>query len=152
MRRLLLVMAVALGFAAAAVAQPRAIGGRVGYGVEFSYQHSLGSNNMIQLDAGIPGFYGLEAAVTYDWIFNISGGWNWFVGVGGGLGFFDFKDTRFFLGAAGRIGVEYNFDFPLQLSLDWRPIVGPYFYNDEVRFNDHGLWHGGLAFGVRYKF
>ena len=63
-----IVIAIALFTAAAVYAQPRAIGGRLGYGLELSYQHSLG-DNMVQLDFGLPGFYGLEAAATYDWIF-----------------------------------------------------------------------------------
>lgn len=152
MKKLLLVTIVVLGFATAAMAQPRAIGGRVGYGLEFSYQHGLGDANMIQLDAGFPGFFGFGAAATYDWIFNINGGWNWFAGVGGGVGLYDFIDPLFFVGAAGRIGVEYNFDFPLQLSVDWRPIVGPYFYDGGVGFNPFGLWYGSIASGVRYRF
>ena len=52
---------------ASAIAQPRAVGVRLGYGVEFSYQHGMG-DNMLSIDAGLPGFNGVEAAVTYDWI------------------------------------------------------------------------------------
>lgn len=152
MKRLFFVVIVALGFATVAMAQPRAIGGRVGYGVEFSYQHGLGYANMIQLDAGLPGFHGFEASATYNWIFNISGGWNWFAGVGGGVGLYDFNDPAFFLGAAGRIGVEYNFHFPMQLSVDWRPLFGPRFHSGEVGFNKWGLWSGSFGFGVRYNF
>ena len=86
----IIVIAIALFTAAALYAQPRAIGGRIGYGLELSYQHSLG-DNMVQLDFGLPGFYGLEAAATYDWIFPINswqeqGSWNWYAGVGAGLG------------------------------------------------------------------
>ena len=66
-----IVIAIALFTAAAVYAQPRAIGGRLGYGLELTYQHTLG-NNMLELDFGLPGFYGLEAAATYDWIFPIN--------------------------------------------------------------------------------
>ena len=86
----IIVIAIALFTAAALYAQPRAIGGRIGSGLELTYQHSLG-NNMVQLDFGLPGFNGLEAAATYDWIFPINswqeqGSWNWYAGVGAGLG------------------------------------------------------------------
>lgn len=66
-----IIFAIALFTAAAVYAQPRAIGGRIGYGLELNYQHSLGSN-MLDIDFGLPGFYGIEAAATYDWIFPIS--------------------------------------------------------------------------------
>ena len=89
-----IVIALALFTAAAVYAQPRAIGGRLGYGLELTYQHTLG-NNMLELDFGLPGFYGLEAAATYDWIFPINswqeqGSWNWYAGVGAGLGMYGF--------------------------------------------------------------
>jgi len=145
-------------------AQPRAIGGRLNYGVEVSYQHGFGEANMLQLDLGIPFFNGIQLSGVYDWIFPISswkeeGSWNWYAGVGGSLGMYGYsKSSAFFVGAAGMIGVEYNFKFPLQLSLDFRPAVGPAFGRDEAgnswsRFNVDGLlpwWNIGL--GIRYKF
>jgi hypothetical protein len=42
MKKIIVIAALMLGFAVAAVAQPRAIGGRLGNGAEVSYQHSLG--------------------------------------------------------------------------------------------------------------
>lgn len=134
-------------------AQSRAIGGRIGSGIDFSYQHSLGTSNMINLEAGLPGFHGVSAAATYDWIFPINswkekGSWNWYAGVGAGLGF-SWWNNWFNIGVAGRIGVEYNFWFPLQLSLDWRPVIGPAF-GEGVHFNHYGLYEGGIALGVRY--
>ena len=143
-----------------AFASPRAIGGRLGYGVELSYQHGLNSGNMVSIDAGLAGIDGIEAAATYDWIFNISawdkqGSWNWYAGVGAGLGAFNLysKDfNHFYLGVAGRIGAEYNFWFPLQLSLDWRPVIGPNFGSQGVGFHHIGLLNGALCLGVRYLF
>lgn len=193
MKKSLLIAFAAIFCATLAYAQPRAIGGRLGYGLELSYEHSLG-NNMLSVDAGFPGLFtagiGLEAAVTYDWInpFGASfdnvwdgkGEWNWYMGVGAGGGAY-FRpyggwayagygvrswDNAFFVGAAGRVGVEYNFWFPLQLSVDWRPIIGPEFGHDVVRdtegnvltsdsyvrFCTSGLYMGGISFAVRYKF
>ena len=140
-----IVIAIALFTAAAVYAQPRAIGGRLGY------------NNMLELDFGLPGFYGLEAAATYDWIFPINswqeqGSWNWYAGVGAGLGMYGFDHITGFVGVAGRIGVEYNFWFPMNISLDWRPLIGPYFNHNGAGFNSFGIFQGGIALSVRYLF
>lgn len=142
---------------ASAIAQPRAVGVRLGYGVEVSYQHGLG-NNMLSIDAGLPGFHGIEAAVTYDWInpfntqipWNEKGEWNWSLGVGAAAGWY--WGGYAFVGVAGRVGVEYNFWFPLQLSVEWRPAFGPDFGKNHCGFYTGGLYAGGIAIGVRYKF
>ena len=160
MKKLVLLSLFMVAMATAAFAQPRAIGGRLGYGVEVSYQHTLSEENMVSVDLGLPGFGGLEAAATYDWLnpgglmipWEEKGEWNWYAGVGAGAGFYGFSDIRGFVGAAGRIGVEYNFWFPLQLSLDWRPLVGAYFGEGGAGFNTDGLFYGGIALGVRYIF
>lgn len=160
MKRFGLLVFIMAAFAAIAVAQPRAIGGRIGYGFEVSYQHGLGESNMVNIDLGLPGFVGVEAAATYDWInpggheipWNEQGSWNWYAGVGAGVGFYGFDYPSAFVGAAGRIGIEYNFWFPLQLSLDYRPIIGVGFYPTGVNINYDGLYAGGIALGVRYLF
>lgn len=164
MKKFLMCVIIALGAVVCANAQPRAIGGRIGYGIDFSYQHTLGDNR-VNLEVGFPSFHGINAACTYDWIFPITswqekGSWNWYAGVGAGLGFYfpysnhdDYKGSMN-VGVAGRIGVEYNFWFPLQLSLDWRPVVGPAFHFGEhggVGFGSAGLYDG-IAIGVRYLF
>ncbi len=156
MKRFFLVIALAISSVAFVNAQSRAIGGRFGYGLDFSYQHSVGQN-MVNIEIGAPWFTGVQVAATHDWIFPISswqydGSWNWYAGVGGavGLGFLDDLDLT--VGVAGRIGVEYNFAFPLQLSLDWRPIVGPTldFGDGTLGFNTWNV--SGVALGVRYNF
>lgn len=160
MKKLGLLVLLMVAMATAAFAQPRAIGARLGYGAEVSYQHLVSETNMVNIDLGLPGFNGLEAAATYDWInpggldipWEHKGDWNWYAGVGAGAGFYGFHYLTGFVGAAGRIGVEYNFWFPLQLSLDWRPLVGAYFNEYGAGFNTSGLWHGGIALGVRYVF
>jgi len=175
---------------ASAVAQPRAIGGQLGNALEFSYEHTLG-NNFVSVDAGFPGWFiegvSFEAVSTYNWLnpFGVDfptvsqGDWNWYMGVGAGIGdriwnysswtTYD-KEWKnwFYVGAAGRFGVEYNFWFPLQLSAEWRPIVGPCFYTDtrivntggsKVVYSDtypefytKGLYMSSFLIGVRYKF
>ena len=188
MKKFIIVCAATLLAVVAVNAQPRAIGGRVAYGVGFSYQHSMGLDNMISVDVDFPGYSGgIGVAATYDWIFPITawtqkGEWNWYAGVGAGFGFawpeVDKKDyggikTRtsaggFNIGVAGRIGVEYNFWFPLQLSFDWRPLFGPCisWYNESLKgggttvkehsssagFYTGGLYAGAISLGVRYRF
>ena len=156
MKKLLVLVALVAMSAVAVNAQPRAIGARLGYGIDFSYQHSLGEKNMVQLEVGLPAFLGIDAAATYDWIFPITswkeaGSWNWYAGVGAGVGY-SWWSNYVHVGVAGRIGVEYNFDFPLNLSLDWRPVIGPSFGSGYVGFNSGGLYSGAIALGVRYRF
>ena len=176
MKKSILMMAVMVTLGVtAAVAQPRAIGGQIGYGIEASYEHTLG-NNFVTVDLGLPGlllhgFFGVEGVATYNWLNPFGadfpsvsqGDWNWYMGVGAGVGgvFYHDRSTNNwfntgYVGVAGRIGVEYNFWFPLQLSAEWRPVVGPGFgYNwykaeSSAHFYADGLY--GLLIGVRYKF
>lgn len=143
-----------------AYAQPRAIGGNLGSGVGFSYQHSFGESNMLDVAASIPVIngFGIGGSVTYDWIdpfnapvpWNEKGEWHWYMGVGGGAGMYQFNNPKWFAGVVGHIGIEYDFWFPLQLSVDWRPNIGvSNYYNNW--FNLGGLY-GGVSLGVRYKF
>ena len=145
-----------------AYAQPRAIGARLGYGAEFSYEHGLGSGNMISLEVGVPAFASIEAACTYDWIdpfgatvpWDKKGEWHWYMGVGGAGGCFVNTDPVIgYVGAAGHFGIEYDFWFPFQLSLDWRPVIGVGIVGNGggVGFNTGGLYEG-ITLGVRYKF
>lgn len=188
MKRIILLCAAVIMTAAALNAQPRAVGGRIGAGITASYQHSVSNSNMVSVDLDFPMFYGgIQAAATYDWIFPINswnerGAWNWYAGVGAGLGFgwpHISKDTyggatyrtnagSFNIGAVGRIGVEYQFWFPLQLSIDWRPMFGPdIFWNNTatttggttvqdkssgIVFNTSGLYASAICLGVRYRF
>ena len=138
-----------------AVAQPRAIGANIGYGIDFSYQHSLGEANMIDLSVNIPAFNGIGATATYDWVnpfgtaipWNNKGEWNWNLGVGAGLGIYAFEDPAFYVGVVGHVGVSYDFWFPMQLSLDWRPNIGIV----GSSFNLNGLYNG-ITLGIRYLF
>ncbi len=165
MKKFILVLAATVLAAVAVSAQPRAIGARFGWGAEVSYQHSLGADNMLSAELMFPAFYGIGAAATYDWLnpfntvipWNHKGEWNWYMGVGGGLSYI-FR-SHIDVGVAGRIGVEYDFWFPLQLSLDWRPVIGPGIrtgelgdYDSRLFFSGYGLYAGAISLGVRYKF
>jgi len=172
MKKLTLLAIIVIATCTVALAQPRAIGGRLAYSIGPSYQHSIGEKNMIQADLDILGYWwGVQATGTYNWIFPIHS-WdvcalNWYagVGVGGGYrwgwgwhGYYGGNWNRWsgggygFVGAAGMIGIECNFKFGLQLSMDWRPLIGPSLYKGGAGFYVEGLYAGAVGLGVRYKF
>jgi len=163
MKKILFVAVLALA-SVMAYAQPRAIGGRLGYGAEFSYEHTVGAGNMVTLEVGVPGFSTLEAACTYDWIdpfgavvpWDQKGEWHWYMGVGGAARWSWQAMDAGFIGACGRFGIEYDFWFPLQLSIDFRPTLGVALGNNgqggvAAAFG-YDVYAGGLGIGVRYKF
>ena len=129
------------------------LGDSDGLGTEITYQRKLGADTRLEIDLGWRngnGFDGFKVAGLHQWIWNIDGGFNWYAGVGGGLGIYDFdspvNDNRSetFIFAAGNIGIEYDFDIPLLLSLDFRPEVGFGDINDDIDFD--------IAFSIRYQF
>ena len=99
-------------------------------------------------------FDAFKLAGVYQWVHQLDGNFNWYYGVGGGLGSVDFDilpnssdDDGLFVFGAGNIGVEYNFDIPLLLSLDFRPEVGLIGYDG---FSDN--FDFDIALGIRYQF
>ena len=157
-KSIILVAILAIVSVGSAIAQPRAIGANLGYGIDLSYQHSIGEANMIDLSINIPFFEGIGATATYDWVnpfgavipWDYEGQWNWNLGVGAGLGIYGFKAPAFYAGVVGHVGVSYDFWFPMQLSLDYRPNIG-IVGGEGLRFNTSGLY-SGITLGVRYLF
>ncbi|GGF65137.1 hypothetical protein [Wenyingzhuangia marina] len=127
------------------------LGDNDGLGYEISYQHALSNSNRLQFDLGFRdrnGVSNYKLTGLYQWVWDLSAlapGFNWFAGAGAGVGSEDKADgSETFVNADGNVGIEYNFDFPLQLSLDTRPEIG--IINGD---SDLGL---EIALGVRYKF
>ena len=161
----ILVAILAIVSVGMAVAQPRAIGLNLGSGVGLSYQHSLGEANMLDVAASIPVLvdgFGIGGIVTYDWInpfgkvipWDYEGTWNWYLGVGAAGGMYGLFSSEapnvWHAGVAGHAGIEYQFWFPLQLSLDYRPTIGVA-GNNGIGFDLNGLFNG-ISLGVRYLF
>ncbi|WP_309642574.1 hypothetical protein [Flavobacterium sp.] len=129
------------------------LGDNDGFGAEISYQRALGKSNRIEADLGWRNSKHVDAvklAGLYQWVWNIDGGFNWYAGVGGGLGSWrydhdGYKDNGTFVFAAGDIGIEYDFDIPLLISLDFRPEFGGSGYYE----NNYG---SDIALGLRYQF
>ena len=135
------------------------LGDSDGFGAEISYQKSIGQYNRAEFDLGWRDsrhFDAFKLTGVYQWVHQLDGNFNWYYGVGGGLGSvdFDYPDPDFdddndglFVFAAGDIGVEYDFDIPLLLSLDFRPEIGLIGYDGFD--NDFDF---DIALGIRYQF
>jgi hypothetical protein len=162
MNKSILVATMLLGLTFSAQAQnisKNALGLRLGdndgFGGEVSYQRKLAKNNRLELDLGwrnSKDVGSLKLAALYQWDWNIEGGFNWYAGVGGGLGSWNYdrnnvSDKGTFVFVAGDLGIEYDFDAPIQLSLDIRPEL--YFNSDAFRTNNFGP---DIALGIRYRF
>jgi hypothetical protein len=136
------------------------LGDNDGFGGEISYQARLSTSNRLELDLGWrdgKNYDGFKLAGLYQWVMPIENRFNWYVGLGGGVGSYSFDDNSdinngndyndTFVFAAGDIGIEYNFDIPLLISLDFRPEIG--FGNKLYDNNDLDL---DIALGLRYQF
>lgn len=127
------------------------LGDSDGFGAEVSYQRALGDNNRLEVDLGWrsgSGYDGFKLTGLYQWVWELDGNFNWYAGAGGGFGSYSFDNNAFddetFFFVAGDIGIEYNFDIPLILSLDFRPELGFGDFRDDVDFD--------IALGIRYQF
>jgi len=185
----ILIICSALG----AFAQPRAMGLRFGItGLEADYQHTMNRNQFIQGNIGLDysvladGKPGIEATAIYNFIWarpawTDRGTWALYAGPGASLGYvadeahvtigkevYPYSTSGFMLGICGQVGLEYTFWFPLQLSVDLRPLIGMHvggqykmtdpITGETVRRDAHvGLYDTGLlgfcpTFSVRYRF
>ena len=146
---------VGLAFSNAQEIADNAIGLRLGdsdgFGAEISYQRALGDNNRLEVDLGWrsgDGYDGFKLAGLYQWVWELDGNFNWYAGAGGGFGSYGFDnsaiDDETFFFVAGDVGIEYNFDIPLILSLDFRPELGFGDFRDDLDFD--------IARGIRYQF
>ncbi len=133
------------------------LGDSDGFGAEISYQKSIGRYNRAEINLGWRDsreFDAFKLAGVYQWVHQLDGGFNWYYGVGGGLGSVEFEpvpdgddNDGLFVFAAGNLGVEYDFDIPLLLSLDFRPEIGLLGYDGFD--NDFDF---DIALGIRYQF
>ena len=130
------------------------LGDSDGFGAEISYQNGLTNSTRLEFDLGwrdSRNYDAFKLAVVHQWVRPIEGDFNWYYGVGGGLGSVDFANNEFdgglFVFAAGNIGIEYDFNIPLLLSLDFRPEIGVAGYDE---FSDN--FDFDIALGIRYQF
>jgi len=173
MKKLYITIITILAFAVSSVAQPRAVGLKVGPVLEASYQHSvMRGDAFIQADFGFDylnyGYKpGTKATATYNMIIGHPqwGGtndWNFYVGPGISIGYvgdsgnYDYgieeKGSETINGRMGfmtslvfQVGIEYNFAFPLQISCDLRPMFGFHICNDYTS-PEYGYAKGGFQY------
>ena len=118
------------------------LGSNDGFGSEISYQRKLKENNRLEVNLGLrDGFSDLKLTGLYQWVWNLEDKFNWYAGAGAGL--YDSNSIGIF--ASGVVGVEYNFDAPIILSIDYRPEIGL------TRNGQNGL-NSDIALSVRYQF
>lgn len=116
-------------------------GGGNGVGAEISYQKALGSNNRLEIDLGLANeFNNFKATGLYQWVWNLEEKFNWYAGFGGGI--VSANGTGVY--GTGVLGIEYNFNAPILLSIDYRPKVG-------VAGGLSGV-NSNVALAVRYQF
>ncbi|MEM7084997.1 MAG: hypothetical protein AAF489_02365 [Bacteroidota bacterium] len=161
MKNIFLVLFTVVGFGLSVQAQgiaDNAIGIRVGdsdgFGTEINYQRGLSENNRLEFGLGWNSGSDVDAyklTGLFQWVFVLDGNFNWYVGAGGGIGQIDFgndfpgdPDNETFLFAAGDIGIEYDFDIPLLVAIDFRPEIGFGDFRDDLDFD--------IALSLRYQF
>lgn len=124
------------------------LGSNNGFGGEISYQRKMGDSNRLEIDLGLRNSNGTDsfkATGIYQWVWSLENRFNWYAGAGAGIGSIKAAGvSETFLFATGDIGIEYNFEAPILLSLDYRPEFG---FNDSYK----GL-NSDIALSVRYQF
>ena len=131
------------------------LGSNDGIGAEISYQRGLSNSNRLEFDLGLRNSKEDDAfkiVGLYQWVWTIENRFQWYAGLGAGLGTWsnndgkhDYDDGSFLL-MAGNIGIEYNFDIPLLLSLDFRPEL---YFGNNYRNDNYG---SDIALSIRYQF
>ena len=162
MKKFILTLALALSMTGVlnAQAEGSSIGLRLGYPTELSFQTGLSNTNRLELGLGLRsyGYYTtnysqFSLSGVYQWVWNLSAladGFNWYAGVGASLGYYSYSYSNVTYSALpvsilGQLGIEYNFNIPIRLSLDYRPAL---LFNG----NGNGFVGDGFALGVRYRF
>ena len=148
MKKILIALFAIVAISTAANAQNNAIGARLGagtaYGAEISYQGRISDFNRFEADLGMntssaqATFFSL--AGIYQWHWFIQNGFGAYIGPGAQA---VIVADNFGIGVGGQFGVDYQFDAPIQLSLDIRPMY-KLFGNTQFYYS--------AALGVRYTF
>lgn len=117
------------------------LGGR--FGDDFALDLTIPLSKEPRLHGAVYFDKNIALGAYFDWMFGLEGGptgLKFYPGVGPELYFHNGLD----IAAAGDFGVEYSFDFPLTVGLDWRP---NFIITDKMKF--HSSNWGILA---RFRF
>lgn len=131
-------------------------GNHYGLGPEINYQHGLRDNNRLEFGFAWHTrnhYSGIKLTGIYQWVWNIEDGFNWYAGPGAGVGMASYREGYYadprrtesngYIYATGDVGIEYNFDIPLIISLDVRP---------QINFNYHNNLTFDFGLSARYQF
>ena len=159
MRRFLLTLIATFASVFIASAQPKALGLRTGMDCQLSYEHGMPSNDFMEVDLGAEFIYGyavgLNAAAGYNFMvaqpkWTQQGEWGFYVGPAVKAGYLWVGG---YLAVGAQVGLEYNFDFPLQVSMDIRPTVGVAMEGGACRIYGAGAILGSIpCLSLRYRF
>mgnify|MGYP000851054912 FL=1 len=139
-----------------------AVGIRVGsfnsFVGEVAYQRGLSDIDRLEFNLGYKksteDIDSFKFTSLYQWVWYIDKRFYWFLGAGGGLGFWtnDSKDDVYngeFIFATGDIGIEYSFcDTPITLALDYRPEMN---FSD-FKENNKDNFRANAALSIKFRF
>jgi hypothetical protein len=163
MKKVILSFVLVLGSLSLVSAQQNAIGLKLGWGADLSYQRYLNDANRLEFNLGLNSFESnspFTLSGAYQWVWDLSQlapGFQWYAGVGAMCGIWSQEKvtvagqtivegkTHFYVWAIGNVGIEYNFDFPLQLALDWTPAL-------RITPDFGGFGADGVKFAARWRF
>lgn len=129
------------------------LGLRLSYGADIDFRMNLDQKHTVNLMLNFPHFNGTVLTGLFEWRWPvIQSGFSAYVGPGLHFGAFGFANdhTAFNFGIDLMLGLEYKFDAPVALSIDWKPameiLTGDYW----ARWQSWGLYNFGLT--IRYCF
>lgn len=146
--------------------------GDEGFGPEITYQKQMFSDHN-RLDMNVSYRTNswrntLRAGAYFHWTYNIVDNLNWFAGPGAGIGYIDFdngfstnfvgfttvneRDNTVFGYIGGDFGVDYRFDFPLQVAFSIRPSFDIHDVDNRAGFNDVDNVNVNVGISARYTF
>jgi hypothetical protein len=158
MKKLIVLLAFVAVSATAVSAQnyDKAIGLRLNYGVAFDFKWNVNDLNSWNFNLSFPAFRGFQASGAFQWNWPLGDlgvggqGFNAYAGPAVGVGYLSFEKYRgASLGIGAHGGVEYKFNIPIALAIDYKPMV-TYVTGDASGIWPTGLWDFGLV--VRYTF
>lgn len=188
MKRLIITVSLLAAAILSAAAQPKSIGIRTGaIGLEAVYQHRLDKNQFLEGDLGLDfgpfagGSTGFRLSALYNKVWarpawTEQGSWMIYTGAGFSTGYvydkvkydlgdnmsYNMLDNGFMFAIALQAGLEYSFDFPLQIAVDIRPYLGIHnnrgvIIEDKIKVSKSGFYNTGLAglipsLSFRYRF
>jgi len=142
MKKLLLAAIVFIGISQFAQAQEVGIRFGDAWGGHYAVDAVFGLGEFSRVHADVSfGNNGVGVEALWDLLYRPLGdGFNWYVGVGPSA----YLGDPFALAVTGEIGIEYHFDFPIAVGVDWRP---SFIIIEETDFEA-----GWFGVNVRYVF